>query len=77
MCKMRMITVIFFSLQTYGHVSGGHFNPAVTLGAVMLGLKSIPTGILYVIAQFIGAILGYGLLKVSIFIMIHMKFFNF
>ncbi|KAJ8676082.1 hypothetical protein QAD02_011868 [Eretmocerus hayati] len=51
-------------IMTYGHLSGAHMNPAVTLGAVMIGLKSIPTGFVYVIAQFIGAVIGYGLIKV-------------
>lgn len=50
--------------QMLGHVSGAHLNPAVTIGAVIVGLKSIPTGTLYIVAQFIGATLGYGALKV-------------
>lgn len=50
-----------------GHISGAHLNPAVTIGAVILGIKTIPTGILYAIAQFIGATIGYGLLMVQIF----------
>lgn len=49
-----------------GHISGAHLNPAVTIGAVIVGLKTIPTGIIYVIAQFIGATAGYGLLMVRI-----------
>lgn len=47
-----------------GHVSGAHLNPAVTIGAVIVGLKSIPTGAVYILGQFIGATVGYGLLKV-------------
>lgn len=50
--------------QMLGHVSGAHLNPAVTIGAVIWGLKSIPTGVIYVIGQFIGATIGYGVLKV-------------
>lgn len=50
-----------------GHISGAHLNPAVTIGAVILGIKTIPTGILYAIAQFIGATIGYGILMVQIF----------
>ncbi|CAL7936678.1 unnamed protein product [Xylocopa violacea] len=49
-------------IMMLGHISGAHMNPAVTIGAVILGIKSIPTGIVYVIAQFIGATAGYGLL---------------
>ena len=51
-----------------GHVSGAHLNPAVTLGAVMFGLKSVPTGLFYVLAQFIGATIGYALLMVNFII---------
>ncbi len=38
--------------------SGGHLNPAVTLGQLLLGNLSINTFFVYVIAQFIGAFLG-------------------
>lgn len=51
-------------IMMLGHVSGAHLNPAVTIGAVIVGLKSIPTGVSYVIAQFIGATLGYGVLMI-------------
>ncbi|XP_043488571.1 aquaporin AQPAe.a-like [Polistes fuscatus] len=53
-------------IMMLGHVSGAHLNPAVTIGAVIIGLKSIPTGTLYIIAQFIGASIGYGILQVVI-----------
>ncbi|XP_067214239.1 aquaporin AQPAe.a-like isoform X4 [Linepithema humile] len=49
--------------HNYGHVSGAHVNPAVTIGAVIIGLKSIPTGVIYILGQFIGATIGYGILK--------------
>ena len=41
-----------------GHVSGGHINPAVTLGFMILRLQSIPAGLLYMLAQFSGAFFG-------------------
>jgi len=47
-----------------GHISGAHLNPAVTIGAVIMGLKSIPTGAIYILGQLIGATVGYGTLKV-------------
>lgn len=49
-------------IMMLGHVSGAHLNPAVTIGAVIVGLKTIPTGALYIVAQFLGATIGYGLL---------------
>ncbi|XP_067214234.1 aquaporin AQPAe.a-like isoform X3 [Linepithema humile] len=50
-------------IMMLGHVSGAHVNPAVTIGAVIIGLKSIPTGVIYILGQFIGATIGYGILK--------------
>ncbi|XP_024944777.1 aquaporin AQPAe.a isoform X2 [Cephus cinctus] len=50
-------------IMMLGHVSGAHLNPAVTIGAVIVGVKTVPTGIIYIIGQFIGATLGYGTLK--------------
>jgi len=39
-----------------GHISGGHFNPAVTIGLWSAGRCATSDGILYIIAQVIGAI---------------------
>src|SRR6201991_3153848 len=45
-----------------GHVSGGHFNPAVTVG--LFTAKRIPASdvLPYVVAQVVGAIVGAGIL---------------
>jgi len=47
-----------------GHISGGHFNPAVTIG--LLTARRIPTShiVPYVLAQVGGAIAGAGILYV-------------
>lgn len=52
------------SAYALGHISGGHFNPAVTVGLWAGG--RIPAGdvIPYVVAQLLGAILGAGVLYV-------------
>ncbi|MFM7611834.1 MAG: aquaporin Z [Alphaproteobacteria bacterium] len=47
-----------------GHVSGGHFNPAVTLGLVAGGRFKSSEAVPYIIAQVIGAILGAAILYV-------------
>jgi aquaporin Z len=39
-----------------GHISGGHYNPAVTLGALVRGRTSIPDAGAYWIAQVLGAV---------------------
>ncbi len=43
------------ALAVAGHVSGGHFNPAVTLAAVLDRRIDIVTGIAYLVAQVVGA----------------------
>src|SRR5213076_2237720 len=45
-----------------GHVSGGHFNPAVTLGCFAAGRISAKDILPYVIAQLAGAVAGAGIL---------------
>ena len=44
------------AIAVSGHVSGGHFNPAVTLGALLDGRIDVRGAIGYVVAQVIGAI---------------------
>jgi aquaporin Z len=39
-----------------GHISGGHFNPAVTIGLWSAGRCVTSDGVLYIIAQVVGAI---------------------
>ena len=39
-----------------GHISGGHFNPAVTIGLCSAGRRATSDGVLYIIAQVVGAI---------------------
>ena len=45
-----------------GHISGGHFNPAVTLGLWSAGRCADKHVLPYVIAQVVGAVLAAGLL---------------
>ena len=49
-----------------GHVSGGHFNPAVTLGFIATRRMPVGSGIAYIIAQLVGAAIG-GLLLTATF----------
>jgi aquaporin Z len=41
-----------------GHISGGHFNPAVTIGLIVGGRFAPAKAVWYIVAQLIGAILG-------------------
>lgn len=43
-------------VYTFGHVSGGHFNPAVTISMLVTKRINIKDGFVYVIFQVIGAI---------------------
>ena len=50
----------------FGHISGGHFNPAVTLGLIAGGRFPARHAIGYILAQVIGAILaGFILLQIA------------
>ncbi len=47
----------------FAKVSGGHLNPAVSLAAVLTGKTKILDGVLYIIAQTLGATLAAVLIK--------------
>lgn len=49
------ITVMIFSI---GHVSGGHINPAVTLGLFLMRKLTAMRALCYMFCQFAGAVLG-------------------
>jgi aquaporin Z len=49
-----------------GHVSGGHFNPAVTLGAVIAGRTPVRDLVPYWLAQLVGAVLAAAALFATI-----------
>ena len=42
-----------------GHISGAHFNPAVTLGVLLRGKTDVATAVGYWVAQIIGAVLAW------------------
>lgn len=46
-------------------MSGAHVNPAVTVGMLATGKTAVVRGLLYIIAQCVGAIIGTGLVKVG------------
>ncbi|XP_011495985.1 PREDICTED: aquaporin AQPAe.a-like [Ceratosolen solmsi marchali] len=57
------LTVLII-IQCFGHISNAHINPAITVGAVILGKKTVYEAFLYFIAQIFGTIVGFGLLKI-------------
>ncbi|XP_027126494.2 aquaporin TIP2-1 [Coffea arabica] len=55
---------LFVAVAVAANISGGHVNPAVTFGLALGGQITILTGLLYWIAQLLGAIVASYLLKV-------------
>lgn len=42
-------------VSAFGHISGGHLNPAVTVGALVGGKIPLVDGLLYIVSQLAGA----------------------
>ena len=55
--------VIAVMVSSLGHISGGHFNPAVTFGFILTRRISALLGVAYWVAQFAGGALAVLLLK--------------
>ncbi|XP_044727652.1 aquaporin-8-like [Chrysoperla carnea] len=51
--------VVMILLVIFGHVSGGHFNPIVSIWAGIYGVLPFKLVPMYIISQFLGALLGY------------------
>lgn len=54
--------VVLFNIQIFGHISGAYMNPAVTFASMLWGSTPIVLGIIYIIVECAGALLGYGIL---------------
>jgi MIP family channel proteins len=54
---------LFFLIMTFGAVSGGHFNPAVTVAAAAMRRIDPIDAIVYILAQLSGAVLGALMVK--------------
>ena len=50
-------------VSNFGHISGGHFNPAITLGFVATRRITWPLAVAYWISQFLGAVIAAALLR--------------
>ena len=52
--------VLMVMIFAGGHISGGHFNPAVTIGVAVRGRLPSSEIPLYILAQLVGAVLASG-----------------
>lgn len=50
--------ILLAGIYAYGHFSGAHFNPAVTLGLLVGGKIKIDRAVVYWVVQFVGAIVA-------------------
>jgi MIP family channel proteins len=50
-------------VSAVGHISGGHFNPAITFGFILTRRMSALLGVAYWVAQLLGAVLAALLLR--------------
>jgi MIP family channel proteins len=55
--------VIAVMVSAVGHISGGHFNPAITLGFLVTGRLAPLLAVVYWVAQFLGAIAAAAVLR--------------
>ncbi len=49
-------------IAALGHVSGGHFNPAVSISMLATGEIGVTRAVAYIVAQLLGGIAGAGIL---------------
>jgi MIP family channel proteins len=57
------LTIMAFAFA-YGSVSGGHFNPSVTVGVLAAGAMGVGEAIGYIVSQIIGGVAGALLLRI-------------
>jgi MIP family channel proteins len=58
--------VLAIMVSNLGHISGAHFNPAVTAGAWVVGKIETARAGLYIVAQLAGAAAGAGVLRLAL-----------
>uniref|UniRef100_A0A1I8MED3 Major intrinsic protein n=1 Tax=Musca domestica TaxID=7370 RepID=A0A1I8MED3_MUSDO len=64
--SLNMALMVMVAVQCFGHVSGGHINPAVTLAGWICGVVKFHMILAYFLGQFLGSVVGFGLLKVIV-----------
>ncbi|XP_011198959.1 aquaporin-2 [Bactrocera dorsalis] len=60
--KVQYGLVVMIIVHCFGFVSGGHANPCITLACYMMRYISFKMALIYMLAQFLGALTGFFLL---------------
>ncbi len=60
MAPLAIGTILMVMVYAGGHISGAHYNPAVTLGVWLRGKCETKDALCYLIAQVLGAIMASG-----------------
>jgi MIP family channel proteins len=58
--------VLAIMVSNLGHISGAHFNPAVTIAVWVVGKIESARAIVYIVSQLVGATLGALLLRLAL-----------
>ncbi|KAF7283603.1 hypothetical protein GWI33_023334 [Rhynchophorus ferrugineus] len=64
MSSLSFGLVVLVIIMIFGHVSGAHLNPAVTISTVIFRMLTPTMALVYIAGQFVGALLGLFLLKI-------------
>ena len=52
--------ILMTQIFAFGHISGAHFNPAVTLGVFLRGKIPLKDALVYLVVQVVGSLLAFG-----------------
>ena len=61
-----MVWRLALAVTALGHVSGGHFNPAVTISMMVTRNITVLLGVIYIVAQIVGGVLSLLALKLVV-----------
>ncbi|KAL3266958.1 hypothetical protein HHI36_011107 [Cryptolaemus montrouzieri] len=54
---------VLLAIQIFGHITACHINPTVSITSLLLGYITYIEFVAYILAQFVGSVLGFVLLK--------------
>jgi aquaporin Z len=58
MAPLAIGSVLMVMIFAGGHISGGHFNPAVTLAVLMRGKTDVQDAVIYIVVQLIAGVVA-------------------